>query len=268
VTLTEISRGLTFTMSVVTQLPPQSSFMQHNNYVDIRPPRRVIVDPVLGEKDKFHPAMAAEVLPELSLTTKEKFTEAKGIVESHLAQLGDDIPNAGDEIVVVPLGTNSAISSRYRNGDYSDFTLSSAIDLQTVSGQLIQIPDWGDLLLDAGEGTWGQMARYFGTDPARPSNVWQALRRLKCIFISHAHADHHVGVAKILAMRKKVTSLCFTITAWSASDEYENSSIHHPQSRSTLSQFYRSICTCASSPTWKTSVYPIRRTRRTASYPF
>ena len=182
--------------------------MQHNNYVDIRPPRRVTVDPVLGEKDRFHPAMAAELPLELSLATKEKFTEAKGIVRNHLAKLDDALPNPGDELVVVPLGTNSAISSRYRNGDHSRFTLSPAIDLQTVSGQLIQIPDWGDLLLDAGEGTWGQMARYFGTDPAQPSNVWQALRRLKCIFISHAHADHHVGLAKILAMRKKVTSLC------------------------------------------------------------
>lgn len=94
--------------------------MQHNNHVDIRPPRRVIVDPVLEEKDKFHPAMAAEVLPELSLTTNAKFTEAKGIVGSHLAKLGDSVPNAGDELVVVPLGTNSAISSRYRNGDCSD----------------------------------------------------------------------------------------------------------------------------------------------------
>ena len=242
--------------------------MQHNNYVDIRPPRRVTVDPVLGEKDRFHPAMAAELPLELSLATKEKFTEAKGIVRNHLAKLDDALPNPGDELVVVPLGTNSAISSRYRNGDHSRFTLSPAIDLQTVSGQLIQIPDWGDLLLDAGEGTWGQMARYFGTDPAQPSNVWQALRRLKCIFISHAHADHHVGLAKILAMRKKVPSLCFMITLWSASDEYKNSSTHHPQSRFTLSQFYRSTCTCVSSPTWKTLVYPIRRTRRTASYLF
>jgi ribonuclease Z len=255
-------------MSVVTRLPPQSSFMQPNDYVEIRPSRRVIVDPVFGEKDRFHSAMAAEVPPELSLTTKEKFTKAKGIVGSHLAKLGDGVPNIGDELVVVPLGTNSAISSRYRNGDYSSVTLFSVIDLQTVSGQLIQIPDWGDFLLDAGEGTWGQMARYFGTDPARPSNVWQALRRLKCIFISHAHADHHVGLAKILAMRKKVTLLCLTITMWPASNEYTNSSTRHLQSRFTLSQFYRSTCTCASSPTWKTLVYPIRWTRRTASYPF
>ncbi|KAH9990962.1 hypothetical protein BJV74DRAFT_920412 [Russula compacta] len=134
-------------LSLVTQLPPRSSYMQPNSHVDIRPPRHVIVDPILEEKDK------------------EKFRKAKSIVNTRLEKL--------DDLVVVPLGTNSAISSRYRN----------------VSGHL---------------GTWGQMARYFGTDAARPSNVWQALRELKCIFISHAHADHHAGLAKVLAMRKQL----------------------------------------------------------------
>jgi ribonuclease Z len=209
-------------MSVVTGLPTQCSYMQPNNYVDIRPPRRAIVDPITEEKDKFHPAMAAETLPELPPMTREKFSKAKRIIDSRMAKLGGGVPNAGDELVVIPLGTNSAISSRYRNGDFSVCPFTSVVDLQTVSGQLIQTPDWGNLLLDAGEGTWGQMARYFGTDPARPSNVWQELRKLKCIFISHAHADHHAGLAKILAMRKKVNLLRYIITM-PASDEYMNS---------------------------------------------
>ena len=104
-------------MSVVSQLPPQCSHMQPNNYVDIRPPRRVIVDPVTAEKDKFHPAMSAEMQPELPLMTREKFSKTKDIIKRRLAKLGDSVPNTGDELVVVPLGTNSAISSRYRNGE-------------------------------------------------------------------------------------------------------------------------------------------------------
>ncbi|KAI0251929.1 hypothetical protein BJV78DRAFT_1207788 [Lactifluus subvellereus] len=175
-------------LPLVTHLPPQSSYMRSNSYVDVRPQRPVIIDPILREKDKFHPAMEAKTPIELTLATKSKFTDARSIVDTRLAELDGNVPQAGDEVVVVPLGTNSAISSRYRN----------------VSGQFIQIPDWGSLLLDAGEGTWGQMARYFGTDPTRSSNVWQALRGLKCIFISHAHADHHAGLAKILAMRKQL----------------------------------------------------------------
>ncbi|KAI9444283.1 hypothetical protein H4582DRAFT_1920585 [Lactarius indigo] len=175
-------------LSLVTHLPPRCSYMQSDSYVDVRPPRPLAVDPMLRDKDKFHPAIAAETPPGLSPETKEKFTTAQKVVDTRLAELDGNVPKAGDELVVIPLGTNSAISTRYRN----------------VSGYFVQIPDWGNLLLDAGEGTWGQMARYFGTDPARPSNVWQALRDLKCVFISHGHADHHAGLAKILAMRKQL----------------------------------------------------------------
>ncbi|KAI9458853.1 hypothetical protein BJY52DRAFT_1267524 [Lactarius psammicola] len=175
-------------LSLVAHLPPRCSYIQSDSYVDVRPPRPVAIDPILREKDKFHPAIAAETPIGLSPITKEKFMDAQNAVDTRLAELDGNVPKAGDELVVIPLGTNSAISSRYRN----------------VSGHLVQIPDWGNLLLDAGEGTWGQMARYFGTDSTRPMNVWQALRDLKCIFISHAHADHHAGLPKILAMRKQL----------------------------------------------------------------
>lgn len=37
------------------------------------------------------------------------------------------------------------------------------------------------------------------------SSVWQVLRELKSIFISHMHGDHHIGLAKILAMRQRVS---------------------------------------------------------------
>jgi ribonuclease Z len=71
--------------------------------------------------------------------------------------------------------------------------------LSIVSGTLVQVPNWGNILLDAGEGTWGQLVRQFGDD------VWKALRDLKCVFISHIHGDHHIGLAKILAMRRTVS---------------------------------------------------------------
>ena len=46
--------------------------------------------------------------------------------------------------------------------------------------------------------------RFFGDDPECSTGVWQALRELKCVFLSHVHGDHHGGVAKLLAMRRKV----------------------------------------------------------------
>lgn len=73
-----------------------------------------------------------------------------------------------------------------------------------VSSTLVQIPNWGNILLDAGEGTWGQLVRFFGDDSACSEGVWEALRDLKCVFISHIHGDHHIGLAKILAMRQRV----------------------------------------------------------------
>lgn len=41
------------------------------------------------------------------------------------------------------------------------------------------------MLLDCGEGTYGQLYRHYG------SELTDILRQLKCIFISHMHADHH-----------------------------------------------------------------------------
>ena len=75
-----------------------------------------------------------------------------------------------------------------------------------MSGTLIQIPGHGSILLDCGEGTWGQLARSFGDDPARSTGVWDVLRDIKCIFLSHMHGDHHMGLSKILTMRAQVRS--------------------------------------------------------------
>ena len=78
--------------------------------------------------------------------------------------------------------------------------------MATVSGTLIHIPNRGYILLDAGEGHWGQLVRKYGADPLSSSNIWQVLRELRCIFISHIHGDHHIGLSKVLTMRQQVSS--------------------------------------------------------------
>ena len=55
------------------------------------------------------------------------------------------------------------------------------------------------------------MARHFGLDKDDEKSAWQVLRGLKCIFISHMHADHHVGLAQILAKRQLVRDLLIFI---------------------------------------------------------
>ncbi|XWS20248.1 hypothetical protein CRYUN_Cryun31cG0084000 [Craigia yunnanensis] len=86
-----------------------------------------------------------------------------------------------DDLEIVLLGTGSSQPSKYRN----------------VSSVYINLYSKGSLLLDCGEGTLGQLKRRYGVDGAD-----NAIRNLKCIWISHIHADHHTGVARVLALRR------------------------------------------------------------------
>ncbi|RXG59150.1 Zinc phosphodiesterase ELAC protein 2 [Armadillidium vulgare] len=80
------------------------------------------------------------------------------------------------------LGTGSGAATGFRN----------------VSGILIKLCSESNVLLDCGEGTLNQMVRFFGKD-----ETMSVLRKLKLIFISHRHQDHHVGLIALLDERKK-----------------------------------------------------------------
>ncbi|KAK6268075.1 hypothetical protein QUC31_012235 [Theobroma cacao] len=86
-----------------------------------------------------------------------------------------------DDLEIVLLGTGSSQPSKYRN----------------VSSVYINLFSKGSLLLDCGEGTLGQLKRRYGVDGADT-----AIRNLKCVWISHIHADHHTGLARVLALRR------------------------------------------------------------------
>jgi ribonuclease Z len=89
-------------------------------------------------------------------------------------------PNA---VEVVFLGTGSAVPSKYRN----------------VTSNFVNVPNYGTILLDAGEGSYGQLYRRFG-----PELLNQHLINLKLVFISHIHGDHHLGLLRILTKRKEL----------------------------------------------------------------
>nr|GMD72478.1 zinc phosphodiesterase ELAC protein 2-like isoform X1 [Ipomoea batatas] len=88
-----------------------------------------------------------------------------------------------DDMEIVLLGTGSSQPSKYRN----------------VSSIFINLFSKGSILLDCGEGTLGQLKRRFGIEGAD-----EAVRGLRCIWISHIHADHHTGLARILALRREL----------------------------------------------------------------
>ncbi|KAF8419314.1 hypothetical protein EV426DRAFT_615810 [Tirmania nivea] len=83
----------------------------------------------------------------------------------------------GNEVEIIPLGTGSAMPSKYRN----------------VSATLLRVPGAGSILFDCGEATLGQLARFYGQE-----KLPEVLKDIKCIYISHLHADHHLGTASVL----------------------------------------------------------------------
>lgn len=84
---------------------------------------------------------------------------------------GNCEPKNDDAIIF--LGTGSAIPSKYRN----------------VTSILVR-HDTKYTLLDCGEDTCYNIVRYFGND-----NI---VKDIETIFISHSHADHHLGAVKVL----------------------------------------------------------------------
>ncbi|KAM7219896.1 hypothetical protein V8F06_004751 [Rhypophila decipiens] len=78
---------------------------------------------------------------------------------------------------IIPLGTGSCLPSLSRN----------------VSATLLRIPGYGTCLLDCGENTLGQMMRMFG-----PEETDQILKDMRFIYLSHVHADHHLGTNTVL----------------------------------------------------------------------
>jgi ribonuclease Z len=162
--------------------------MEPNLRMGIRPHSKPIKDHHADEKDLFHPLLknksaSGDIPVNLPQETVAKFDDARSKVEVLKEGMNDASKRPGDDIVIVPLGTGSAVPGRYR----------------TVSSTLIQIPNWGNILLDAGEGTYYQLARHFGEE-----GVNEVLRNLKCLYVSHIHGDHHMGAAMILAKRKEV----------------------------------------------------------------
>ena len=62
-----------------------------------------------------------------------------------------------------------------------------------MSATLVRIPGVGNYLFDAGENTLGSLRRLFGYEGAA-----DILKDLLAIWISHLHADHHLGTASVI----------------------------------------------------------------------
>jgi len=78
---------------------------------------------------------------------------------------------------IICLGTGASLPSKLRN----------------VSATLVFLNCDTAVLLDCGEGTYGQLCRHYGND-----KVNTILEKVKLVLVSHMHADHHLGLISLL----------------------------------------------------------------------
>ncbi|KAH8833314.1 hypothetical protein DL96DRAFT_720405 [Flagelloscypha sp. PMI_526] len=167
---------------LIPNLPANVHPMRMNQVASMRPFVPPAQNRRVDAEDLFTPIAEGKV-DVRSVIGKEalkRMDEAREVVEKLEKEREAGPSTKGDDVCIWTLGTGSAQASKYRN----------------VSATLIQIPDQGNILLDCGEGTWCQILRAFG-DEAEAE-----LRKLKCIFVSHIHADHHAGLVKLLSIRR------------------------------------------------------------------
>eukprot|EP01105_Mastigella_eilhardi_P000630 TRINITY_DN1073_c0_g1_i1.p1 TRINITY_DN1073_c0_g1~~TRINITY_DN1073_c0_g1_i1.p1 ORF type:complete len:781 (-),score=151.06 TRINITY_DN1073_c0_g1_i1:1373-3715(-) len=90
------------------------------------------------------------------------------------------LPN--DSFRVTMVGTGAALPSKYRN----------------VSSTLVNLPCGAPFMCDCGEGTFGQLCRTFGE-----AGAVKLVSDLIFVFVSHIHADHHLGLHRIFEVRRQ-----------------------------------------------------------------
>ena len=132
----------------------------------------------LTEAALVPPLNPALVLREISQDVLKLSQAARKEISSPAFQaqtLSQNLPSPDAEIIC--LGTGSALPSQHRN----------------VSATLLRVPGCGSYLMDCGENTLGQLKRMY-TAP----QLAELLQDLKLIWISHLHADHHLGLTSVI----------------------------------------------------------------------
>lgn len=71
-----------------------------------------------------------------------------------------------------------------------------AIKYRGVSGHLLELNPKTVLMIDCGEGSFGQMRVLFG-----PERCAEMLTNLRALFITHSHQDHIYGINSLIQER-------------------------------------------------------------------
>ncbi|KAM9964336.1 hypothetical protein ACTFIW_004094 [Dictyostelium discoideum] len=163
-----------------------------NSIIPARNSFRVIMTPT---QFRGAPILAQDIIThqdELQLQHDDYFLKGEGEKQTktmldlnkHLDSLVKNKP-ASKYPKTLFLGTASSVPSEHRN----------------VTGILISSSENNHFILDCGESTLIQMERYFGR-----VDLQKILIDTKMIWVSHLHADHHLGLISIVKARDEALS--------------------------------------------------------------
>ncbi|KAJ1948904.1 hypothetical protein EC988_004984, partial [Linderina pennispora] len=173
-------------MSSGTAELPLDAFLQGKNVVRAQSLLRFEVEP--------RPRLVTDDVPELR--TPEAMLASAQAGTLYGGEPNDETPATSpaemqgreSDLVVCPIGTGSSVPSIYRN----------------VSANILDVPGYGGVVLDCGESTVAQLKRFLGHQRLNPHNrripktFEQFVQSLRLLYISHMHADHHLGAILLL----------------------------------------------------------------------
>ncbi|QDS77780.1 hypothetical protein FKW77_005325 [Venturia effusa] len=162
-------------LASVQDLPSFVRVAQRGQRVQIEPEIKVLEDEVKQPLDTLSLIREnnAQEIMDLAQAARTAFQASGRILETEAWVSQVPLP----DVEITTLGTGSALPSKYRN----------------VSSTLVRVPGHGSYLFDAGENTLGQLRRVF-----TPTELEEVLRDLRMIWLSHLHADHHLGTSSVI----------------------------------------------------------------------
>uniref|UniRef100_A0A3B3SZR5 Zinc phosphodiesterase ELAC protein 2 n=1 Tax=Paramormyrops kingsleyae TaxID=1676925 RepID=A0A3B3SZR5_9TELE len=150
-----------------------------------------------------HNVRCHKIQTQLNMIHPEIFPELK----TYMAKVTIHVPNVRGFVCLTVWCQEASFTGLFvhddkRAGKYPELVFlgtasSLPMKIRNVSGTLVNISTSQSLLLDCGEGTFGQLCRHYG------DGVDELLTRLSTVFISHMHADHHTGLLHLLYQRER-----------------------------------------------------------------
>ncbi|KAJ2487569.1 hypothetical protein EV174_000464 [Coemansia sp. RSA 2320] len=141
-----------------------------------------------------YPAKTAPAADELADDSPALTAQATSSAGECASTLQESQRVAG-ELVVCPIGTGSSLPGIYRN----------------VSANIVSVDGYGGIVLDCGESTVSLLKRFLGHPHHNVYNrrieltFVEFVASIKLLYISHMHADHHLGAIMLLREWNQLT---------------------------------------------------------------